>query len=733
MKIHETIAAILLAAVLPFAGCQEVERPSIAEDHTLSAVIEQEESTRTTLDENNNILWSADDRIVAFMKSSYGHEYQAKPSSAGKSYADFSMVSSAGGNDLSAGNEWEHNVAYYPYSAEIECLKHGDHYALDIVLPSEQAYVPGSFGNGSMPMAAVSETNNITFKNICGGIKLQLKGRHAVRSIRIEGNDNEKLAGAATVYAYADGSAPTIELSRDASTSATLTCTEAVQLNESEATEFIIVLPPTEFSLGFTATVTDTDDRTYDIETDKSNAVLRSRLLVMPEVSIGTSDQDESQTLNPPIKHKTIDEPIKILCFGSSWFLNSWWYLNKITKGLGINAQIHGYYIGHSQFDEWISLYNNDLSPFAGSESTRSTYRYISENGENYTATKRTTEGECNDQKYRDLWYDDLVSGDWDIIAFQQGAHQSAKWEYWENCEELVSIIKKHRNPDTIIAFNSTWTPAITSSYLSKDTDGECPKNLEGQKLWQTYNWNNCLKMMELTGIDMIAPNGAMMYTLRRDPAINVDGDDLAYDGLHPNHGLPMFALACVLYETMIAPFYGISVTGNTWLPSSSDKRGPFNNSVFRSISEKQRDLIYEYVSLSLNHRFEFNEPAGWTDIQGVEILNTMPQDNGYARSNSGLVTEYSGYDWSRYDIKVTCRYGTNNAMYAGCFWGENDEYLGGFWKSDGTAKIFNEVILKDEDLPEGVAWTDVKKISLASTTLSSAGLRYSQLSIREK
>jgi hypothetical protein len=122
----------------------------------------------------------------------------------------------------------------------------------------------------------------------------------------------------------------------------------------------------------------------------------------------------------------------------------------------------------------------------------------------------------------------------------------------------------------------------------------------------------------------------------------------------------------------------------------------------------------------------------GWTEVNGKEILNTMPQESGYVRSESGLVTEYEGYDWSQYDIKVTCRYGTNTLMYAGCFWGDNDTYLGGFWKSTGSAKIFTDVILTDDDLPQGITWSDVKKISLASTTLSS-GIRHSKLAIRLK
>ena len=155
-----------LVTILTVIGsCQKNEVASISESVTIHATIEDKDATKTIMDESNNVLWSENDQIMAFMKSSYGHKYQVKPSFVGKSYADFSMVSSGNGNDLSAGNEWEHNVVYYPYSENIECLKSGANYALEVNLPAEQTYVPDSFANGSMAMVAVSENNNITFKS----------------------------------------------------------------------------------------------------------------------------------------------------------------------------------------------------------------------------------------------------------------------------------------------------------------------------------------------------------------------------------------------------------------------------------------------------------------------------------------------------------------------------------------------------------------------------------------
>lgn len=135
-------------------------------------------------------------------------------------------------------------------------------------------------------MAAVSEYNDLIFRNVCGGIKLLFKGTDRIASIKIEGKNGEKLSGAAVVTAYTDETVPAIAMSDDASTSVTLNCGDGVLLNETTATEFIIALPPTSFVEGFDITVTDVYGETKFIETSKSNTVFRSSLLTMPEIVV---------------------------------------------------------------------------------------------------------------------------------------------------------------------------------------------------------------------------------------------------------------------------------------------------------------------------------------------------------------------------------------------------------------------------------------------------------------
>ena len=284
----------ILSAALLLTACQksDLSTPS-SEEGALYATIEEVAATKTYMDANNNIRWASSDQIVGFMKSSLGLQFEIAPSSVGKTSAHFDQVGGNGGG-INAGTEWNHNVVYYPYSSTIECEKSGSNYSLNVSLPAEQTYAEGSFGNGSMAMVAVSEGNNITFRNILGGMKLQLKGTQKVKSIKLEGKNNEKLAGAATVTAYTDETKPAIAMASSASTSVTLNCGSGVQLNESAATEFIIALPPVLFSNGFTVIVTDSESHTYTVETDKANTVLRSSLLVMPAFMLGETQGDDS-------------------------------------------------------------------------------------------------------------------------------------------------------------------------------------------------------------------------------------------------------------------------------------------------------------------------------------------------------------------------------------------------------------------------------------------------------
>ena len=283
----------LLFAVLCLGACMENElQPEYYSDSdTLYASMESIDATRTSMDEYNNVLWSEEDQLVAFMKTTLGIKYQIKEQYVGTTTGGFSKVQDAGsGDDLESGQEIDHNVVLYPHSDQVWCMKYDNStpaksYKTNVVLPETQTYAENSFANGAFPMVAVSTNNQLTFKNICGGVKLQFKGVDKIKSIKLEGLGNEAISGKSSVIAYADGSTPTITMAATASKSVILDCGDGVQLNESTPTTFIIAVPPVTFSSGMKITITDTDGLSKTLTNSLSNTIKRSSLLNFPVIT----------------------------------------------------------------------------------------------------------------------------------------------------------------------------------------------------------------------------------------------------------------------------------------------------------------------------------------------------------------------------------------------------------------------------------------------------------------
>ena len=284
----------LLLPIITFAlavSCQEAELTPVidVEDGCLYGTMESMNETKTSMDENNNVLWSEGDQLVAFMKTTLGRKYQIKEEYVGSTTGGFSRVTEEiSGDDLESGNELSHNVVLYPYTST-SCMKNDDNetansYKVNLNLPETQIYAAGSFGNGSFPMIAVSSSNELLFKNICGGIKLQCKGEDKIKSIKLESIGEEKIAGKTTVIGYADETAPTTTMSEGAVSSVTLDCGDGVQLSN-EPTTFIISVPPVVFESGIKITVTDTDGISRELTNTSKNTVKRSTLLTFPVIT----------------------------------------------------------------------------------------------------------------------------------------------------------------------------------------------------------------------------------------------------------------------------------------------------------------------------------------------------------------------------------------------------------------------------------------------------------------
>lgn len=310
------IAFMLALSAAVLASCQKNEETALVlENEVFTASVESfDAQTKTSMTQDRQVVWSQDDRLAIFQGSTLADEYKVTDAGEGNTNATFILVTdnSEVNGDFSAGVEVPRNIAFYPYASGLSITAstiddEGTSYKITgYELPETQYYAAGSFGNGAFPMTAVTSSmsdHNLKFRNLLGAMKLRLKGTQTVKSIKVEGKNNEKLSGAVVITAYATNLIPAITMAETAGTSVTLDCGDGVRLNESTATDFFIALPPVLFSQGFTVTVTDDASQIYTFSADVANTVLRSSILTMPAVVLSDEViEDEKEDTDSSIK-----------------------------------------------------------------------------------------------------------------------------------------------------------------------------------------------------------------------------------------------------------------------------------------------------------------------------------------------------------------------------------------------------------------------------------------------
>lgn len=286
----------LACTILTIAACVREENLEIHTDDNALVYghIEENTGTRTSLNEDLDVVWSPEDKILVFRGSTLRRKYLVTSESVGLTDASFTRDNEY--EHIGKGSEISGNIAFYPFCEAI-CSQDGNSYTLSgVTLPAVQKYTDEgrTFETGLFPMMAVTKDTddlNFGFKNLCGALKLQILGTANVKTLVLQGNSGELLSGEAAVTGYSDNSSPAIEMKSNASGSVSLDCGTGVQLNENTPSTFIIVTPPVEFKTGFTVTVTTVDGQTATLSTQKKNTVYRSSLLTMPETTLEFSSQ----------------------------------------------------------------------------------------------------------------------------------------------------------------------------------------------------------------------------------------------------------------------------------------------------------------------------------------------------------------------------------------------------------------------------------------------------------
>ena len=354
MKKIYTIVSIL--ACLTFHACDNSKEST--DDNVVIEVLPEftamtgEGDTKTSL-KGLDVIWSEDDRVAIFNGTVRAKEYKVKAGYSGSTTTILTPVN----QDFTAGtdgSEMDGNVAFYPYSAVKSCKKTDDGYTLTVDFPDNIESSPSSFGMGVMPMVAVNASKmdyNLSFKNLCGLLKLQLKGNGVrIYSITLEGNSNEKLLGMAEIRLF-NNKTPEIRYKGTRTNQIKEICDEGIQLNDSK--DIYIPIAPIEFTCGITVRIV-TDEGEIVKTTNKPIKVERSIITPMQVIDVA-AELDKVSV----IKYTSIDDNIVNVSWGdyetekkwirSNYYLNNHGIItfdrrleeipNSIFDGFGTNSE----------------------------------------------------------------------------------------------------------------------------------------------------------------------------------------------------------------------------------------------------------------------------------------------------------------------------------------------------------------------------------------------------------
>ncbi len=317
-SVMKKVLTISILAALALCSCQkEAMRSGEANQapRTITASI-ADGATKTTLgtgDNDGKILWQAGDEVAVWSTETYCQvsKYRVSEDSDGKNSATLEWVSTEEGRNCGWTDE---APAYYPYSDDVEWEYFPDadgdgtndcSFIFKTTLSPTQKYTKNSFASGAFHMASWTRVNNMQFKNVLGGVKLQLTGSAAIKEIKFYGNNDEIICQGAEVAlsSVSSKTVPIIKMTGGIDDKeVTLDCGEyGVNLSEDVAKSFIIALPPMTMSKGFTIEVKDISGQSMTFTSTREQKIERSQLLEMTPVKYA-----------PPFKITAVGAPVNV-------------------------------------------------------------------------------------------------------------------------------------------------------------------------------------------------------------------------------------------------------------------------------------------------------------------------------------------------------------------------------------------------------------------------------------
>lgn len=254
-------ALLILSALFTLTSCNKEETSNGPQ---FRATMEDctSQNGKTTLS-GTNLNWVGGDRIAVYGTAGRGI-YSATPQTPATT-AIFDNVSGETGNAPFR--------AFYPTTLTTD--------GVNITLPSTQTYVDGSINE--FPMYAESSNEELSFKNLCGVLKLHLtKANTNITSITVKAN--VEINGQFTVSYVND--VPQLSYAGNGSKAVTMTCATPQAIDNGR--DFYIYLPATFDSLK--SIELNTADGRYCVKTVKSNVCINVQRSTLTEIEFEEND-----------------------------------------------------------------------------------------------------------------------------------------------------------------------------------------------------------------------------------------------------------------------------------------------------------------------------------------------------------------------------------------------------------------------------------------------------------
>ncbi|MGN0092060.1 MAG: hypothetical protein ACI35M_03205 [Alistipes sp.] len=325
INIH-ILATAIFALVMSACVKNDSAIDATQQQRTFKGVIADNDS-RTTMGEDNSVVWSKDDQIVVLGVT--GSAYSAKvfvlASGAGTSAAEFNGTI----------DDYDAYYGLYPYEMYAGANLSG-WFLIDI--PNSGIVTERNFIKDANPMVAFCDNSQqLKFKNLCGILEIQLVGSGTVSSIEVVSQDNP-ISGKFLVSSVDGRMYYNSESSEGGySTKLSLTLETPIELSSTPRSLYAI-LPPATYS-GLQIRTTDTEGNVTVRTATRAITITRAHITPVSEFT-----------------HTSYTEPyanVAYLSERSSWARS----LFNVT----LNGLATGYYYRFMTYDQYVASGESDI------------------------------------------------------------------------------------------------------------------------------------------------------------------------------------------------------------------------------------------------------------------------------------------------------------------------------------------------------------------------------------